>query len=227
MPIVDFVPVKHRLFGAVHAADLGAIGHAKLWIAGASALDPNHFLWFLTVGGAAHDARCRARGTQKPFHGQSVDHIGDPPTPILAQRTQRVKFIACCKNDGPHTLFEPRGFLLKIDGTDRARLFAQTTLALEKVGTIVDIDHRLLGHSLWRKGVDGLSRPNMADVPTAHGRGHFEIAVKNDRDRLGTLFGAFSAGRAQVPVHKSGLATDAHPEITLLPYNLLNLRIHV
>ena len=85
LPVVDLVLVEHGLLGAVHAADLGAVGHGQFRIAGAGTLDPDDFLRFFAIGRTPHDAGGRTRGAEQALHGQGVDDVRHLPTAILAQ----------------------------------------------------------------------------------------------------------------------------------------------
>ena len=76
--VVHLVLVEHGVLGVVHAADLAAVRHALLGVAGADAVDEDHRLGLLAVGRPEDGARGRPAGRRQALELQAVDDVRAP-----------------------------------------------------------------------------------------------------------------------------------------------------
>ncbi len=203
--------VEHGVLGRVHAAYLGTVRHPQFRVAGASALDEDHLLGLLAVGGTQDLAGSGPRGAQQPFKGQAINHVRDLAVAVFTQLFHRVEVVACGHDDTPHPFLDDGLFLLKVNSPYRTKLFTDAALTALKVDAVIAVEDRLVRHSLGREGVDGL--------PPAR------FALKFRDHALGAFLLAEAAAGAHVPIHISRIAADAHPEIAYLARNILYLRI--
>ena len=140
---------------------------------------------------------------------------GISPPPYSGRRGMRQQVVAGGHHDRADLLLDDRVLLLPVDRAGRAELGARAALGLGRVALLVDcrrtpcfdiplalqvaavlgVDHRLVGHSLGREGVDHLALAHPA------------LEVRLDLE--GALLLAHAAAGAHLPIDVGGLAADA------------------
>ena len=206
-----FIPDEHSVLCGVHTADFGAVGLASVVRAAtAHTLNEHNLLGCLAVTQPLQMALGGAGGVHNPLQLQGGNHILAFVVSIFAVFIQ----LDCIKAGGYHNgavlLGDDLILLRVVNGTGLAELLADTAFAGFQLHTGVGINHRHIGNSLGKGGVNGAAG--------------VEAPVELVQGLLGGAFLlADTAAGTLIHIHIAGLLADIHSEIAHKAGNLFHL----